>query len=199
MYRGFCCALEDAADTTFVSLADESQNPAIGIGARQALPFGRQSGSEGSTGLYRSPEPFSYGQVAGGQVYGTTDPSSWPVGQMPASACSPTNHGLLQIELELGLLATPLLSDPRRFTPGPDAQCGTGTIPGFSGVAAMPPPASLPTGPANAILAPQLLGSNTELQSSLGQFVSGTRTFIQADGIEVPNSQSLITEISVWW
>lgn len=79
MHSGFYCAAEDAADTTFGSLADESQNPAISIGARQALPFGRQSGSEASTGLHRSPEPFTYGQVAGVQAYGT-DPSSWPVG-----------------------------------------------------------------------------------------------------------------------
>lgn len=64
-------------------------------------------------------------------------------------------------------------------------------MPGFSGVAGMPPPASLPAGPANAILAPQLLGSNTELQSSLGQYVSGTRTFIRADGIQIPNSPTL--------
>ena len=65
MYSGFCCAVEDAGDTTFGSLADESQNPATGIVSRHALPFGQQNGGAANTGVYRSPKPFSYGQVAG--------------------------------------------------------------------------------------------------------------------------------------
>ena len=108
MYSGFCCAVEDGNDTTFGSLASEGQSAqAVGVAPRRALAYGQQDGEAGRSGLYRTPEPFSYGQVAGVHAFGTTDPSQWPVGAAPASAFSPaTNHGLLEIELEPGPLAT---------------------------------------------------------------------------------------------